>query len=128
MWPLGGRVTTEFGVPHRPWQHTHSGIDITSARLSGVAPIETFKHGTVSKTVHSYRGLGNYVVVDHEPGLQSLYAHLSRIIVAEGQSIDTGTTIGYEGSTGNSTGPHLHFEIRQNGTPVNPRLFINGNP
>ena len=69
-------------------------------------------------------GYGNVVVVDHGTGIATLYAHLSQISVATGQSIEAGQLIGYVGSTGRSTGPHLHYEVRANGRPVDPGTAI----
>lgn len=123
-WPLRGHVTTEFGVPHHPYQPRHTGMDISSYLPSGRIGITPFREGVVIETVRSSRGLGNHIVIDHGGGLTSTYAHLSVISVAEGQTVKPGDTIGREGSTGTSTGTHLHFEIRENGTPVNPRKYI----
>ena len=65
-------------------------------------------------------GYGNLVIVQHRLGFQTWYAHLSRVTTYPGEAVTGGTRIGYVGSTGHSTGPHLHFEVRQNGTPINP--------
>lgn len=127
-WPIAGRVTTEFGVPHRPWQRTHSGMDISSGKASGTTAVHAFKGGTVSSVVRSYTDLGNHVVVDHGEGISSVYGHLYSVRVTPGQKVTNSDILGYEGSTGMSTGTHLHFEIRQNGTAVNPRRFLTGNP
>jgi murein DD-endopeptidase MepM/ murein hydrolase activator NlpD len=128
VWPIHGTITTLFGVPHWPYQPVHSGIDISDGRSSGVTPIKPFKPGRVVDIVHSYSGLGNHVVIDHGGGITSVYAHLSSIAVQEGQNVDKTTVLGYEGSTGASTGTHLHFEIRVNGQPVDPRKYIAGQP
>jgi murein DD-endopeptidase MepM/ murein hydrolase activator NlpD len=128
IWPMNGVVTAEFDRPHQPWQHRHTGIDISSGHRAGVTPITPFKKGSVTETVLSNRGLGNYVVIDHGDGLVSLYAHLSRITVRKGQAVVPGNVIGYEGNTGVTTGPHLHFEVILNGKNVNPRNYIRGNP
>ena len=127
-WPLQGKVTTEFGVPHRPWQDRHTGIDISSGQRSGSAQITAFREGTVIKAVRSGSGYGNHVVLDHGGGLTSLYAHLSSISITEGQTVRAGGVLGYEGISGTTTGTHLHFEIRQDGKPVNPHSYIEGNP
>lgn len=127
-WPMHGAVTLEFGVPHWPYQPTHTGIDISARQGIGVTSVKPFKPGVVKQTVHSKVGLGNHVVVDHGGGITSVYAHLSSISVKVGQEVDKGTVLGNEGSTGASTGSHLHFEIRVNGQPVNPRQFISGQP
>jgi hypothetical protein len=124
-WPLRGDLTTLFGVPHWPYQPTHTGIDISDGQPSGVSGVKPFKPGTVVETVNSFSGLGNHVVIDHGNGLTSVYAHLSSIAVRTGQIVDQGVTLGTEGSTGASTGTHLHFEIRINGQPVNPLPYLN---
>ncbi|HSX17805.1 MAG TPA: M23 family metallopeptidase [Candidatus Saccharimonadales bacterium] len=128
QWPIHGTVTTEFGVPHWPYQPTHTGIDISDMLPSGITPIHPFKPGKVIETVHSNVGFGNHVVIDHGGGITSLYGHLASISVHVGQQVDKSAVLGYEGSTGASTGTHLHFEIRLNGQPVNPRLYVSGQP
>ena len=127
-WPINGRVTTLFGVPHRPYQDTHTGLDISSGQRSGITLIKPFRPGTVTNVVSSKYGLGNHVVVDHGNGLTSLYAHMYSISVSAGQTVEAGTTLGLEGSTGVSTGTHLHCEIRQDGRAMDPRDYIAGQP
>jgi murein DD-endopeptidase MepM/ murein hydrolase activator NlpD len=127
-WPIRGAITTHFGVPHWPYQHTHSGMDISDGRAPGITPIKPFRPGRVIDTIHSNYGLGNHVIVDHGNGVTSVYAHLASISVRTGQAVDLGTTLGHEGSTGASTGTHLHFEIRVNGQAADPRQFISGQP
>jgi len=73
-------------------------------------------------------GYGNYVVIDNGNNVTSLYAHLSKIVVTKGQNVQPGDVIGLEGQTGWATGPHVHFETRVFGIPVNPRTFVGGNP
>ncbi len=126
-WPIRGRVTTLFGVPHRPFQPFHTGIDISSGQRSGVTEVKPFRTGQVKEVVWSRYGLGNHVIVSHGNGLTSVYAHLSSITVANKQVVDTNTVLGLEGTTGLSTGTHLHFEIRENGKPVNPKHYIKAN-
>ncbi len=127
-WPIHGQITTLFGVPHWPYQPVHTGIDISDGQRPGVTPVKPFKTGRVVETVRSYRGLGHYVVVDHGSGMTSVYAHLASISVQVGQAVDKNTVLGTEGSTGASTGTHLHFEIRLNGQPMDPRQFVGGQP
>ena len=69
-------------------------------------------------------GYGNLVIIQHEAGYQSYHGHLSRFAVSVGQNVGLGQTIGYEGSTGHSTGPHVHYEVRINGAPVNPSRYL----
>ncbi len=126
-WPLHGIITTEFGVPELPYQAIHTGLDITDQRPSGVTPIYAFRQGRVIATEHR-GGLGNHVVVDHGNGVTSVYGHLASITVSVGQEVDTNSALGLEGTTGVSTGVHLHFEIRVNGQAANPHQFITGNP
>ncbi|HSH18208.1 MAG TPA: M23 family metallopeptidase [Candidatus Saccharimonadales bacterium] len=128
LWPLKGMVTTEFGAPHRPWQTTHTGIDISTGQPIGVARVAAFRSGTVVSTVWSGRSYGNHVTIDHGNGVTSVYGHLASISVRQGQSVAAGEALGTEGSTGASTGTHLHFEIQVNGRPVNPQRFIGGRP
>lgn len=127
-WPIHGDITTLFGVPHWPYQPTHTGIDISDGKAPGVTPVKAFRAGKVTDVIHSNRGLGNHVIVDHGSGVSSVYAHLHSTNVQTGQSVDTGTVLGLEGSTGASTGTHLHFEIRVNGQAADPRQFVNGQP
>lgn len=128
VWPVHGRVTTLFGVPHWPYQPTHTGIDISDGSGPGITPVKPFRPGTVIDTVTTSKGLGNHVVVDHGDGLTSVYAHLHTISVQKGQAVGYDTILGLVGSTGASTGAHLHFEIRLNGQPVNPYLYVVGQP
>ena len=127
-WPIHGQITTHFGVNHWPYQKTHSGIDISDGLAAGITPIKPFRPGQVVETVQSAYGLGNHVIVDHGNGVTSVYAHLASIAVQVGQKVDMNTTLGIEGSTGASTGTHLHFEIRVNGKATDPRQFISGHP
>jgi murein DD-endopeptidase MepM/ murein hydrolase activator NlpD len=119
-WPLdGGRLTSRFGLRRDPfsgWMAFHAGIDLGA---SYGTTIRASRKGIVS-----YAGwLGGYgraVILLHDDGCWSLYGHCSGIGVSEGQSVDSGQAIASVGSTGRSTGPHLHFEVRRNNSPVNP--------
>ena len=124
VWPMHGDITTRFGVPHWPYQPTHTGLDISDGNRSGVTPVKPFRPGTIVNVVRSYSGLGNNVVVDHGNGLTSVYAHLYSINAAVGQIVDTNSVVGTQGSTGASTGTHLHFEIRINGVPTDPLPYL----
>lgn len=128
VWPINGSITTQFGVDHRPFQYTHSGIDISDGQAPGITPIRPFRPGRVIETNYSGYGLGNHVIVDHGNGVTSVYAHLASIAVSANQKVDQATTLGYQGSTGTSTGSHLHFEIRVNGQATDPAQFIAGRP
>jgi len=121
IWPLRGPVTSEFGAR---WGGFHPGIDI--APPFGT-PIHAAKSGVVI-FAGGAGGYGNFVLIDHSGGLVTGYAHQSRLAVTQGQSVAQGQVIGYEGSTGDSTGPHLHFEVRINARPQNPRGYESGNP
>jgi len=128
QWPLNGQITTLFGVPHRPFQDKHTGMDISTGQRRGTAEIKPFKPGIVTEAIYSSKGLGNHVIVDHGNGLTSTYAHLNSINVQSGQPVTKTTVLGYEGTTGVSTGPHLHLEIRVNGVPTDPLQHIPGRP
>lgn len=126
-WPMHGKITTHFGEQGRFYRTAHTGIDISDGNRSGVTPVKAFRRGNVLTTARN-NGLGNHVIVDHGNGVTSVYAHLSSISVQPGQGVDANTTLGLQGSTGVSTGPHLHFEIRINGQATDPRPFIAGQP
>jgi murein DD-endopeptidase MepM/ murein hydrolase activator NlpD len=128
QWPLHGIITTQFGVPEPPYQPIHTGLDISDGHRPGVTPIRPFRPGRVIEAIHSRIRLGNEVVIDHGSGVTSVYGHLNSISVQQGQTVDENTIVGYEGTTGVSTGPHLHFEIRVNGQAVDPHKFISGQP
>ena len=121
-WPLHGILTALFHDPTYPFRHLfeHSGLDI--AVQSGT-PVLAAAPGYVAwaKTGNSY---GNYIMIIHPGGYATLYAHLSSMNVAQDQYVGRGEIIGYSGSTGLSTGPHLHFEVRLNGIPVNPQSYL----
>lgn len=119
IYPVNGPVTSPFGYRFHPIRRTtrfHSGVDFGVG--SGV-PILAADNGVV---IHSgwYGGYGNCVILSHSGGYTTLYAHCSRLHVNVGQSVAQGHHISDVGSTGMSTGPHLHFEVRRSGTPVNP--------
>ena len=117
--PVSGSISSRFGA-RGSRSYTHTGLDLATSSGTGIRPAAA---GTV--VFAEYKGsYGNLIIVDHGNGIQTYYAHCSAIYVGVGQSVDTGTTIGAVGSTGNSTGPHLHFEIRVNGTPVNPEPYL----
>ncbi len=117
QWPVRGRLTSSYG---RRWGRLHAGIDVAAPRGT---VIRAAKAGVV---VFAGRmgGYGNCVIVDHGGGLSTLYGHQSRLGSRRGQRVSPGQTIGYVGSTGRSTGNHLHFETRVNGRPQNPRTYL----
>lgn len=123
--PIATEVTVQY--PTRPviinqgYHYFHWGVD-----LDGVTgdPIWPIMKGRVVRTESSRWGYGNTILVDHGDGLQSFYAHLSKANSREGDEVDTRTVIGEVGSTGRSTGDHLHLEVYKNGRPVNPRAVI----
>jgi murein DD-endopeptidase MepM/ murein hydrolase activator NlpD len=98
----------------------HTGIDIGAGYG---APVHAAAGGTVA-IAGPISGYGNAIVVDHGNGLATLYGHLSRFAVRRGAHVDVGQIVGAVGNTGNSTGPHLHFEVRINGTPVDPLPYL----
>jgi murein DD-endopeptidase MepM/ murein hydrolase activator NlpD len=121
--PLPGRIVTGgYGYRRYPRRGMHHGIDITAPTGT---PIRPSSSGVVSYAGYN-GGYGKTVVIRHSSGLSTKYAHLSRILVGRGTYVGRGTTIGKVGSTGFSTGPHLHFEVRINNSPVNPSPFVNG--
>ncbi len=116
-------VTDPYGYRTNPITgnyQLHNGIDLAANRGT---PIYASKTGTVSTAASGY-GWGNYVVINHGDGYSTLYAHQDYYIVSEGDTVTQGQVIGYVGSTGNSTGPHLHFTIYYNGSTVNPAGYI----
>ena len=127
LWPCPGyyNITSQFRPPHRP---THNGIDIASSGIYG-KPIVAAADGQVILAGNNGNGYGIYVMIDHGKkdgkSYVTLYGHCSSIIVSKGQMVKAGQTIGYVGSTGRSTGPHLHYEIRVNGNPNHPLNFYN---
>jgi murein DD-endopeptidase MepM/ murein hydrolase activator NlpD len=123
-WPVTGIYTLEFGQSDLPYQPLHTGIDIANSEGKIGDPVTPFMPGKVIYIGLLSWGYGKYVVLDHSDSVTSLYAHLSRINVTVGQDVKPGDIIGLEGSTGWSTGPHLHFQINVFGIPVNPRLFV----
>jgi murein DD-endopeptidase MepM/ murein hydrolase activator NlpD len=117
VWPCDGVVVSGFGMR---WGRMHEGIDISCAYGT---PNRAAAAGTV---IYSgwLGGYGNLVVVDHGNGLSTAYAHASALLVGVGQAVAQGETVSLVGSTGNSSGPHLHFEVRVNGVAVDPLLYL----
>ncbi len=123
QWPINAPVSSGFGYRVHPifgTKRLHKGVDMGAG--SGT-PIAAAKDGTVLSAGWQ-GGYGNTVVISHGDGITTLYAHQSSIAVSAGQQVSRGDIIGYVGSTGWSTGPHLHFEVRVNGTPVDPMPYM----
>ena len=121
IWPLHGVVTQEFG---RHPGGFHPGIDIAAPYGAAIRA-----SGSGAVVYAGWEGgYGNYTCISHGGGIATCYAHQSAIYVHVGQVVRQGQVIGAEGSTGDSTGPHVHFEVRVNNVPNNPRAFIGGNP
>ena len=122
--PLGwyNAVTDPFGVD-RGSGRIHEGIDLGMYGANG-APIYSACDGTVVTVQYLTYSYGYHVIINCGGGYTTLYAHMSAILVSEGQAVTAGTQVGRSGSTGYSTGEHLHFEIRLNGAPLNPRNFL----
>ncbi len=118
--PVTGTISSRYGVSSKIRVSTHTGLDI--AATTGT-PIKVVADGTI--TLASYSGSYGYLVkVDHGNGVETWYGHTSKMLVKEGQAVKAGDTIALVGSTGNSTGPHLHFEVRINGEHVNPQKYL----
>ncbi len=116
-WPTNGSLTSGFGYR---WGALHAGIDIAN----GVGtPIRAAKAGTVILAGWN-GGYGNCIVIDHGGGFSTLYGHMTRLRAGDGQRVGQGEVIGDMGSTGNSTGSHLHFETRVNGSPQDPQRYL----
>lgn len=128
-WPMvAGTITQPFGPtsfalepPLGPYAHFHTGIDV-AATLG--TPVLSAADGMVIAVAHTAVGYGNYVIVAHGAGVMTLYGHLLATDVTVGQHVSRGQVIGAEGSTGFSTGPHLHFEIRIGGVVTDPMRFL----
>jgi murein DD-endopeptidase MepM/ murein hydrolase activator NlpD len=133
MWPMPGSTISQVYGPTQLWfepayggfAHFHTGIDIC---LPSGSPVLVADDGIVILVGSGPYGYGNYLVVQHQGGLTTLYGHLSRSLVHVGDQVMQGQPIGLEGSTGNSTGPHLHFELRIDNKPVDPALYLPPGP
>ncbi len=116
--PVSGVITSRFGAR---WGSTHKGLDIGTSTGTAIAAAAS---GTVTFSGWDSYGLGYCVKIDHGSGVETVYGHCSSLYVTQGQSVSQGEAIAAVGSTGNSTGPHLHLEIRLNGVPQNPQLYL----
>ena len=117
-------VTSEFGYRRDPFTgetRGHSGMDLA---VPTGTPIRAALPGTVTVSQYNAGGYGYYVMIDHGNGLSTLYGHNSRLLAQVGQTVEAGDVIALSGSTGRSTGPHLHFEVRVNGEQTDPRAYL----
>ena len=129
VWPEPGAVISQgFGPtdlaiepPYGQYAHFHTGIDLAAPETT---PVLAADDGNVALVGGSDYGYGNYVVIAHRGGVVSLYGHLNRALVKAGDVVTQGQPIGLEGSSGHSTGPHLHFEVRINNEPVDPAAYL----
>jgi murein DD-endopeptidase MepM/ murein hydrolase activator NlpD len=123
IFPANAAISSGFGNRVHPilgYSRFHAGVDFSASYGS------TIRAADSGRVIFSgwYGGYGQAVVIDHGNGLSTLYAHASRLFVREGQTVEQGQPVATVGSTGLSTGPHLHFEVRRNGNPVNPMGYL----
>ena len=125
--PIVGEVAETFATDRLAYNATtqdwrvHNGIDLAAAQGT---PIYATRAGKVTRTSYQAGGAGNYVSINHLDGFSSIFMHMTHYVVSQGQDVSQGQLIGYVGSTGISTGPHLHFGISYAGTYVNPLAYI----
>lgn len=122
IWPVSGSISCEYGYRYCPYHgyELHTGIDIAVGTGTSVKAAAS---GVVRQAYYN-SSYGNMVLIDNGGGIYTLYAHNSSLLVSAGQSVSQGQVIARSGSTGNSTGPHVHFEVRVNGQYVNPRNYL----
>ncbi len=118
--PVQGRISSRYGSNSSVRNHTHTGLDI--AATSGT-PIKAAADGTITFS-GTKSGYGKIIIIDHGNGVETYYGHCSKLYKKSGEYVSAGDVIAAVGSTGNSTGPHLHFEIRLNGKYVNPQNYL----
>jgi murein DD-endopeptidase MepM/ murein hydrolase activator NlpD len=129
IWPVANAVLTQgFGPSHYSYEppygsypHFHTGIDLAAPLNS---PVVAAAAGVVLVVGRDPWGYGSYVVISHDGGLATLYGHLNVVKVVVGQQVNQAQQIGLEGSTGISTGPHVHFEVRSGGVPTDPLPYV----
>jgi murein DD-endopeptidase MepM/ murein hydrolase activator NlpD len=124
LWPVSGRLLSRFGDRQDPFSGEgafHTGVDISAAMGT---PVHAAADGIVYHAEYVGGGYGRLVIIDHGNGMRTWYAHLSRFNVVEGQEIRRGEIVGASGASGRVTSPHLHFEVRVGGTPVNPHPYL----
>ena len=123
MWPVNGQLLSKFGDREDPFsgeEAFHKGVDISASMGT---PVVAAADGVIYNAEYS-SGYGRVVIIDHGHGMQTWYAHLSRFEVIPGQEIRRGEVLGFSGASGKATAPHLHFEVRMGGTPVNPYKYL----
>lgn len=123
-WPVRGVITLKFGESDLPYQPFHTGLDIANPNKQIGDNVIAMMPGKVIYAEEISWGYGKHIIIDHGDNITTLYGHLSKIYVIKGQDIKTGEVIGQEGQTGWATGPHLHFEVRVFGIPVDPLAFL----
>ena len=122
VWPCPGFYYISSYVGPR-WGRTHNGLDIAGGSIYG-KPIVAARAGTVIDAGWNSGGYGNYVMINHGDGFITIYGHMSSVAAYNGQSVSAGQVIGYVGNSGRSTGPHLHFEVRLNGSVEDPLDYV----
>src|SRR5258708_6644655 len=123
MWPVNGRLLSRYGERQDPFSGEgamHTGVDISAPMGT---PVHCAADGIVAFSEY-YAGYGRVVIIDHGNGMTTRYAHLSKFEVIPGQEIRRGEIVGYSGASGRVTSPHLHFEVRLGGSPVNPYQYL----
>ena len=124
LWPVYGRLMSTYGSRLDPFSGEgsfHSGVDLQAPMGT---PVKASGDGVVAFAGWSGNGYGKLVIIDHGNGMQTMYAHLSRVYTVPGQETRQGQVIAYSGSTGRATAPHLHYEVRVGGTPINPYPYL----
>lgn len=119
--PISGVITSRFGAISKIRTSAHTGLDISAPQGT---PIKAAASGTVVSSGRDSHGYGNMIIISHGNGVQTYYAHCSALYAKAGQQVSQGEVIGAVGSTGNSTGPHLHLEVRVNGVAYNPQNYV----
>ncbi|MCI5208856.1 MAG: hypothetical protein D3910_08695 [Candidatus Electrothrix sp. ATG2] len=123
-YPMRGRLTSGFGRRSDPFNHRpafHAGIDI-KGQIG--RKIKATADGVVKVSSYAKNGYGNYVILRHGNGYETVFAHMSKRLVKQGQRVQRGQVVGQMGNTGRSTGPHLHYEVRYKGKPINPKKYL----
>ena len=124
MWPVNGQIVSRFGDRSDPLSGEggfHAGVDLTASMGT---PVYAAADGIVSAAQFANR-YGRAILIDHGHGMTTLYAHLSNFEIVPGEEVRRGQLIGHSGASGRVSGPHLHFEVRQGGSPVNPARYLN---